>query len=189
MLKVLVIFFVFGNYVKSAFAEHGEQAVGIESLTIPAINFGVYLLLLIFVYKKYLRVHIQNSSKAIEKFMQRSAEQLAEAEQSAQAINKRKNRLEDEKIGIILKYKKEGEIQKDRILAKALQKSDKILAEVQTQIDKELAKAETEIEQEVFKIALAEASEKFKQMSEEQDKQLRGNVLEVLLNRSMNNMV
>jgi hypothetical protein len=41
----------------------------IESLAIPALNFGVYLVLLIFIYKKYLRVHIKNAAIAVAEFV------------------------------------------------------------------------------------------------------------------------
>jgi F0F1-type ATP synthase membrane subunit b/b' len=188
MFKVFVIF-VLGFCIEPAFAEHGEHVAGIESLTIPAINFGVYLLLLVFIYKKYLRVHIKNAATATAEFIKRSAGQVAEAEQLMEVADKRKDRLEDEKVGIVLKYKKEGEIQKDRIIAKALEKAAAILDEVQGQIDKELAKAEAEVEQEVFQIALVGASDKFKQMSEEQDKQLRSDVLDVMLESSIDKIL
>ena len=165
-------------------AEDAAHEVGIDSLLSPAFNLTLYLIFLIFIYKKYLRTKVRDTAKNVADYIQRSAAHLAEAENAAAMVVKRKSRLDDEKQGIVLQYKKEGEIQKDRILMGAVEKSDAVASGVLMQAERELVQAKVAVQREIFKQALEVAGQKFKEMPPEEDRKVRAGVLESMLSQA-----
>lgn len=164
-------------------AAGAHKTADISSLLHPAVNFALYVVLLVFIYKKYLSSEIKSASKSVADHIQRSSLQISEAESEAAVVTKRKSRLDDEKHGIVLQYKKEGEIQKDRIIASAIKKSDAVVNGVFTQAERELEQAKVAIQKEVFRQVLKDAGEKFQNMPPADDRRVRRGVIEAMLSK------
>ena len=179
-LALLSLYFAEVGVAMAAGKGHNEPHI--SSLLHPAVNFALYVALIVFIYKKYLRSEIKNASQSVADHMQRSLAQITEAEGEAAVVEKRKVRLEDEKAGIILQYKKEGEIQKERILVGAVEKSDAMVSGVLTQAERELAQAKIAVQKEVFRQVLADAGKRFENMPPEDDRKVRGGVMDSMLN-------
>ena len=176
LLASLCLYFIGTNIAAAA------GGAKLESLLHPAVNFALYVALLVFIYKKYLRAEVKSAAQNVADHMQRSLAQITEAESEAAVVEKRKARLEDEKSGIILQYQKEGEIQKDRIMASAIEKSDAMVDGVAVQAERELAQAKIAIQKEIFRHVLAEAGQKFEKMPPDDDRKVRGGVIDAMLN-------
>ena len=159
-----------------------EHEAGIGSLLHPAVNFALYATLLVFIYKKYLRSKIKDAATNTASYIQRSLAQLTAAETDAASVAKRKSRLEDEKQGIVLQYQKEGEIQKDRIITGAIERSDVVVNGVFAQAERELAQAKIAVQREVFKQVLSDAGQRFRDMPPEDDRKVRAGVMEAMIN-------
>ena len=176
----LCLYFVGANIAEAA----GAHKADISSLLHPVVNFSLYVALLVFIYKKYLSSQVKDAAKNVADHMQRSLEQITEAESEAAVVAKRTNRLTDEKEGIVLQYQKDGEIQKDRIIASAIEKSDAVVNGVFAQAERELEQAKVAIQKEVFRQVLKDAGQRFKDMPPADDRKVRSGVIEAMLSKA-----
>ncbi len=147
--------------VQAEGAGHGADRSGdIRDLIIRTINFVLMVVILIWALKK---ANIKSLfSKRIEDIRQK-LETLRKGEEDAEKkyhdIEAKLKAFEKERIEILDQYKKEGEAEKERIIAEANLRVQQIIEQAEATIEQEMQSARDRLKQEVAGLATQKAEE------------------------------
>ncbi len=140
---------------------HGaDRSADLRDLLYRFINFALLVIILIWALKK---ANIKGLfSKRIEDIRQKLdtlKKEKEEAEEKYQTIDKKLKAFEKERIEILEQYKKEGEAEKERIIADANLRVEQIIEQSEATIQQEIQAAKDRLKQEVVNLSAQKAQE------------------------------
>jgi len=136
------------------------------------LNFGVLLIGIIFVIKKFVPPLLRSRAQGIADEIQTLEKKKSEAEKKLAEYQAMFKNLDQESKQIVEDYIKQGEEAKTRIIAEAKAEADKLEETAKRNIEQEFKSAKTALQQEIVEKAMAKAEEVVKASisSEDQDK-------------------
>ncbi len=138
----------------------GAHAVSIGTLAYPALNFIIFVGILVFAYRKAGKAKLVELHTDVKEHLKRAAEDLGAAESVFNRAQQRLDRIEDEKRTLIAALNQEGKETAEQLLAKAEVAVENSLLDTKRRIDNEVASAESELRREVVRRATVMAREK-----------------------------
>ena len=140
---------------------HGaDRSADLRDLLYRFINFTLMVIILVWALKK---ANIKGLfSKRIEDIRQKLdtlKSDRKEAEEKYQGIEKKLKAFEKERDEILEQYKKEGEAEKEKIVAEANLRVQQIIEQAETTIQLEMQSARDRLKQEVVNLASQKAEE------------------------------
>ena len=134
--------------------EHASNAVLLKDFLYRCFNFAITFGLLAYFLTKPLRKSFAGRREGIEKALQEAEAAKAAAEARFAEYDAKLSRAEAEIEDIYAAIKREGELERERILANAKEMAEKITQEAQKAADNEIAKARVELRREASRMAI-----------------------------------
>ncbi len=158
-----------------ALAETG----GLETLWLPIVNFTLYGILLVYLYRRYGASLVRQRSIEIKEQISKVATTLSEAEHQLETVQSRLSDIDEEKAELAKRYEEEGVAMSAAIAKNAKRQAERIAADTSRQIDAELQQAKKMLHNEAVDKAAAIARSKIgSDLSAEQDRLLRRSVVQ-----------
>ena len=158
-------------------AGHGAQAHGpaptIGSLIWPAVNFAIYLIVMVYLYRRLVRPALKVRAVDFEQRLRKAAQSFQEADREHSLLDERLREIEIEKQEIKDRLTKEGTQMAAQVLVAAEQSGAHMMQDVGRRIERELQKARAEVRQEVINRATAAARKQLEAVSAADDLRLR----------------
>lgn len=162
LIFLLVAFslFFYGPALAASGSAPADRSADLRDLLYRFINFTLLVIILIWALKK---ANIKGLfSKRIEDIRQKLdtlKKEKEEAEEKYQTIDKKLKAFEKERIEILEQYKKEGEAEKERIIAEANLRVEQIIEQSEATIQQEIQAAKDRLKQEVVNLSAQKAQE------------------------------
>jgi F0F1-type ATP synthase membrane subunit b/b' len=162
--------------------QHGSDAhhapAQLDSLVWPAANFALYVALMIYLFKRFLKPALISRATTFEQNMQKAAQILETAERELGRVETRLADLATEETALRTRLGSEGEHLAQRIVTQAEETAANFKKDVVRRVARELAQAKSEIRELVVKQATVKAREQLERgISAEQDRKLREDTL------------
>lgn len=167
-----VLFTLAAARVAGASTEGGHAAPGIGSLLFPLINFVLFLILLYILAFPRLKNFFVERSSIIRKALQDAEQAKLLAESTFKEYEQKLRNLDKEVQEIREMVKKEGELEKQRIIAEAGREAESLKKQAQYIAEQEVKKAKHELQREVARLSL-ERAEKMVREHINNDDQIR----------------
>ncbi len=151
---------------------HGEKdrSADLRDLLYRFINFALLIIILFFVIKKSgLKDSLKGRIEEIKQRLEDLSREKEEAENKYQDIEKKLRDFEEEKKEIIEQFQKEGEAEKEKIIAEANERAKQIVEQAQLTIQQEMQSAKDRLKQEVLDLAAQKAQEIIEKEITEED--------------------
>ncbi len=165
-------------------AGHGATAghVDFSTLTYPAINFSVYLVLLCYLYRHYGLKALSAYRSSVRNRIESAHNALCNADHEVKQAEDRQVAIQSEISAIIRELEIEGDKMVEALLAQARHAAAQKETDVQRQIRTEFAQAQAEIRTQIVAQAAVRARALLHAgLSEEEDRVLRNEVLGSLM--------
>ncbi len=178
VILLLTSFFFFYNSVAMASTDvyasnpeaaeeggHGEDHGGDRSrdlldLLKRFLSFTVMVIVLVVVFKKFgVKEMLTARIGEIRQRLEDLEKEKAETESRYREAERKLRDFESERQDIIEQFKKEGEAEKERIIAEAQQRSEQILKQAELTIEQEMQSAKNRLRQGVVDLAAQRAGE------------------------------
>lgn len=166
---------------------HGAEAGSHEGVS-PALmsdfykrllNFTVMVAVLVFLLRKPLKQFFGGRREEIARLLTELEESQAEADQRYKALEARLADAQKTKDEIIADYLKEGEVEKEKIIAAARQVAEHIQTQATLAIDQEIAAAKAGLKREIAEMSSKVAEDMIKRsISDDDQKRLVNEYLE-----------
>lgn len=154
---------------------------GLSSLMWPSVNFVLFVVAAIFLYRKYAASLLRARSIQVEQELRRVAADLAAAVRELTTVRNRLVNIDHEKSEIIAHYRIEGQKMAEVIVSNAMKTADRMALDVGRHIEHELNQAKKETRRQILLLATKKAKGKLeKGLSANDDRRLREQVLRQL---------
>lgn len=148
-------------------------------LLYPYLNLILYVLLLVYAYRKAGKGKLIEQHTDVKQHLSRAAAELSEAESSFEAAERRLNDIEQEKAELINALNREGTQMAELAIAKAERSVEASFLDTERRIQNEFARAEAELRNEVVSRSTELARERvLARMSSDDDARLRREALQ-----------
>ena len=150
---------------------HADSGAVAKDFAWRVLNFGLMAILLVYLLTKPLRNGLASRREGIEKALSDAvaAREAAEAKFAEYDVKLNKASAEIEEMSAAIR--REGESERDRILASAREMAQKITAEAEKTAESEILRARTELRQEASRLAITLAEELLKKQINAGDQQ------------------
>ena len=149
---------------------HGGGAAQMMDLVWRCIDFAVLIVIIVWALKKAnVKGMLANRSEGIAKALSEAEEAKAAAERKFAEYNDKLAQANQEIADIQAAIRKEGQAEKERIVAEAQATAAKILEQAQKAADQEVYKARLELRQEAARLAVQLAEQSLKDKLETND--------------------
>ena len=144
---------------------HGEEHGGDRSKDLldllgRFLNFTVLVIVLVVVFKKFgVKETLTARIGEIRQRLEDLQKEKAETESKYREAERKLRDFETERQDIIEQFKKEGEAEKERIIAEAQERSEQILKQAEWTIEQEMQSAKNRLRQGVVDLAAQRAGE------------------------------
>ena len=140
---------------------HGEDhTADLMNLLSRFVNFIVMMIVLVVVVKKFrVKDMLTTRIDEIKKRLDDLKREKEETENKYQEAERKLREFESEKQDIIEQFKKEGEAERERIIAEAQQRSAQILKQAELTIQQEMESAKKKLREGVVELAAQRAGE------------------------------
>ena len=139
--------------------EHASSSALLKDFLYRCFNFAITFGLLAYFLTKPLRKSFAGRREGIEKALRDAETAKAEAEAKFAEYDTKLSKAEAEIENIYAAIKREGELERERILTNAREMAEKITQEAQNAASNEVAKARIELRREATRIAIEIAEE------------------------------
>jgi len=138
----------------------GDSTADLMELLSRFVNFTVLVIVLVVVVKKF-RVKNMLTSRIdeIKKRLDDLKREKEETESKYQEAERKLSKFEGEKQDIIEQFRKEGEVEREKIIAEAQQRSEQILKQAELTIQQEMESAKKKLREGVVELAAQRAGE------------------------------
>lgn len=155
------------------------EGAKLSSLWLPFINFCLYAVLLVYLYKRFGTSLVRQRSIEIRELVNRVAASLSDAENKRGLIQGRLTDVDAEKADLVKRYEEEGVAMSHAIAANAKRQSERIASDTARQIEAELQQAKKMLHNEAVQRATEIARTRIgSELSAEQDRLLRKSVIQ-----------
>ena len=141
---------------------HADSGVLLKDFLYRCLNFGVAFGLLAYFIAKPIRKGLTGRREGIAKSLADAEAAKAEAEAKFAEYDRKLSKAAAEIEEIQVGLRREGEMERERILANAREMSEKIKLEAEKSAANEVAKARAELRQEAARMAIAIAEDLLK---------------------------
>lgn len=160
---------------------HGEAEAGPASLIWPAINFFLYLSLMVYLYKRFVRPSLVTRAAVFEQHLQKAAGVLEDAERELGRAEHRLREIKTEQDDIRRRLREDGEHLAARLIEQAQDTAAAMKRDVARRVEREASQARSEVRQMVVQRATAIARQTLERgISPDQDRRLRDETLKAL---------
>jgi F-type H+-transporting ATPase subunit b len=152
-------------------AHHANSGAVAKDFAWRVLDFGLMAVLLVYLLTKPIRNGLSGRREGIEKALSDAvaAREAAEAKFAEYDVKLSKASAEIEEMSVAIR--REGELERERILANAREMAQKITAEAEKTAESEILRARTELRQEASRLAIALAEELLKKQINAGDQQ------------------
>jgi F-type H+-transporting ATPase subunit b len=152
-------------------AHHADSGAVAKDFAWRVLDFGLMAVLLVYLLTKPIRNGLTGRREGIEKALSDAvaAREAAEAKFAEYDVKLSKASAEIEEMSAAIR--REGELERERILANAREMALKITAEAEKSAESEILRARTELRQEASRLAIALAEELLKKQINAGDQQ------------------
>lgn len=146
-------------YASGGGEHHADSGVLLKDFLYRCLNFGLTFALLAYFLTKPIRKGMADRREGIEKALKDAVEAKEQAEAKFAEYDAKLAKATEEIDQIYEEIRKEGELERERILANAREMADKIKAEAEKAADSEVERACTALRQESARLAVQIAEE------------------------------
>lgn len=175
MGKILlqVLFIVIGG-ISTLYASEGSHGPSEwQDLFYRILNFGLMVVILVLVLRKSAASKfLSNRREELEQRLLKLQREKEEAEKRYQELEAKLKEMEKSREEIIEEFKKEGEIEKARIIQKARERANYMLSQAEATIQRELQSAKERLMAEVMAMAAQRAEELLRKNIKDKDQDL-----------------
>lgn len=154
-----------------------------STLTFPAANFAMFIVLAVYLYRKHATPALRARSHRISEHVRQANVTLSSAEMQLRNIKARERNLEPEKSVILEGYSQEATRMKQMIAENAKSQAARMEHDADRQAESEVRKAEEQLRAKVVALATAKARKKLSaELGDDRDRKLRERALADLVN-------
>lgn len=139
--------------------EGGHETKGPPPFIGPLINFAILVVLGYMAVQRQVNPALAARRAAVETEIAEAKRLLAEAEAAHRECTERRDNLQTEVAGMKAEYVKQGEAERDRIVAEANARAEKMRAEGKQMIEQEMRSLREELRREAVLAAVGAAEE------------------------------
>ena len=143
-------------------AGHADSGVLLKDFLYRVLNFGIVVAILVYFLAKPMKKGLAGRREEIEKALAEAKQAREDAEAKFAEYDTKLAQATEEIAGISEAIRREGELEKQKIIAEAKQMAIKIEQEAEKAAALEIAKARTELQREAVLLAVGVAEEKLK---------------------------
>jgi len=133
---------------------HADSGVLFKDFLWRCLNFAVTVGILVYFVSKPLKNALKGRTESIAKQLEEAKQARDDAEAKFSEYDEKLNKAEAEIEQIADELKKEGEIERDKIIASAKEQAEKIKLEAERSAAFEVARARTELQREAARLAV-----------------------------------
>lgn len=133
---------------------HADSAVLIKDFAYRSFNFALMVGLLVYFVRKPLRNGLRNRREEIERTLAQAEEAKKAAEAKYREYSDKLEKATEEIETISASIRREGELERDKILASAREMSSKIQQEADAKAANAVAKAKSDLRDEAARLAV-----------------------------------
>ena len=142
--------------------EHADSGVVLKDFLYRCFNFALMVGLLVYFVRKPIRNGLRNRREEIETMLADAQDAKEAAEAKYREYSEKLEKATEEIEGISAAIRREGEMERDKILAHARDMSEKILQEADARAANAVARAKDELRAEAAQLAVDLAEEYLK---------------------------
>lgn len=135
-------------------AHHADSGVLLKDFLYRCLNFAVTIGLLAYFVTKPIRKGLSGRREGLEKALRDAEAAKAEAEAKFADYDRKLSQASAEIDEIAASIRREGELEREKILANAREMAEKIKAEAEKSATNEVAKARAELRQDAARMAI-----------------------------------
>jgi F-type H+-transporting ATPase subunit b len=139
--------------------EGGYSAEKWKEFGLRAMNFAVFAVILYLLLNKLVKKFFRGRKESIGRTLEYLETQARNLEEQSQVMKRRISQLAQERVGILAQYERDGQKERDRIIAEANQTADVIVKKAQVAIEQELKLAKRQLARETGALAVKMAEE------------------------------
>lgn len=150
---------------------HADSGAVLKDFSWRVLNFGLMAVLLVYLLTKPIRNGLAGRREGIEKALSDAVAARIAAEAKFAEYDAKLSKASAEIEEMSTAIRREGELERERILANAQELAQKITAEAEKTAESEILRARTELRQEASRLAIALAEELLKKQITAGDQQ------------------
>jgi F-type H+-transporting ATPase subunit b len=135
------------------------------------VSFVLLVILLAYVLKKPVRVFLMKRQEDIKNYLDQSAKKAEESRKNSESWERKLNSLSQEIAELHQKISQEGEVERQRIIEKALEEGDRIRKQAQLVAEQEVKKARSALRKEMVDLSVELAEKLLKESTQPQDQE------------------
>ena len=141
---------------------HADNGAIITDFIWRCFNFAVTVGILVYFVRKPIKNALVGRREGIATALEEAEKAQSDAEAKFIEYDEKLNKAESEIVVIVAELKREGELERDRIIAQAKESAEKIRTEAEKTAGFEVAKAKAELQAEATRLAVELAEELLK---------------------------
>jgi F-type H+-transporting ATPase subunit b len=134
------------------------------------MNFVVFVAILWLLLHKLVKKFFQGKKEGISRTLEYLETQAKNLDEQNQVMKRRLSQLAQDREGILAQYERDGQKERDRIIAAAHDTADQIVRKAQTAVEQELKQAKRQLTQETGSMAVKMAGDLVQQNITDDDK-------------------
>jgi len=173
-LFALSLFLLSANLAfASSFAHGGAHSTPeIGSLFWPTCNFVLYLILMVFLYRKFARPVLRDQRIELEAFVARAQNEMTTLLSEASQLKERLAMIQEEKAEIVADLEKEGRLLADSIISQANEKARRLKQDSDKWYSAEIQRTKSDAKKELVRRIISKVKADLKVgFSSEEDRQ------------------
>jgi len=162
LLSLLLLLLLTGGAIASGEAHHADSGVLLKDFLYRVLNFGIVVAMLIYFLAKPLKKGLAGRREDIEKALAEAKQAKEKAEAKFAEYDRKLAKATEEIAEISATIRREGELEKQKIIENAKSIAVKIEQEAEKTAELEVAKARTALQREAVQLAVGVAEELLK---------------------------
>lgn len=162
LLTSLLVLILAGTAFASGDGGHADSGVLLKDFLYRVLNFGLVVALLVYFLRKPLKKGLIGRSEEIEKALAEAKQAKEDAEAKFAEYDRKLDQATEEIAEISDAIRREGELEKQKIIANAKQMAVKIEKDAEKAAEMEVAKARQELQKEAAQLAVDMAEKMLK---------------------------
>jgi F-type H+-transporting ATPase subunit b len=146
-------------WAASGHLEEGYSTELWKDFGLRVINFILFAGILYFLLRKVVKNFFQGRKEAIARNLEYLETQAKNLEEQNQVMRRRLAQLAQDGEGIVAQYERDGQRERDRIIAEAKETAEQIVRKARTAVEQELRQAKRRLAQETGALAVGLAGE------------------------------
>lgn len=156
--------------VRDLWASAGGRGISGEVFW-QVVSFVLLVILLVFVLKKPVRVFLLKRQEDIRNYLEQSAKKAEESRKNSESWERKLNSLSQEIAELHQKISQEGEVERQRIIEKALEEGERIRKQALMIAEQEVKKARSSLRREMVDLSVEMAEKLLKDSTKSQDQE------------------